>query len=76
MVGLARFELTTSCTPCKRSTRLNYSPTFWCPSPRRVPQGAAAVLERAMIVDAVSVECNREFWEIYGAVTRGVRSIA
>jgi N-acetyl-gamma-glutamyl-phosphate reductase len=26
MVGLARFELTTSCTPCKRSTRLNYSP--------------------------------------------------
>ncbi len=28
MVGLARFELTTSCTPCKRSTRLNYSPTY------------------------------------------------
>lgn len=29
MVGPARFELTTSCTPCKRSTRLNYGPTFW-----------------------------------------------
>ncbi len=28
MVGPARFELTTSCTPCKRSTRLNYGPTF------------------------------------------------
>ncbi len=28
LVGLARFELTTSCTPCKRSTRLNYSPTY------------------------------------------------
>ena len=26
MVGLARFELTTSCTPCKRSTKLSYSP--------------------------------------------------
>ena len=25
-IGLARFELTTSCTPCKRSTKLNYSP--------------------------------------------------
>ena len=25
-VGLARFELTTSCTPCKRSTKLSYSP--------------------------------------------------
>ncbi len=27
MVGPARFELTTSCTPCKRSTKLNYGPT-------------------------------------------------
>ena len=26
MVGLVRFELTTSCTPCKRATRLRYSP--------------------------------------------------
>ena len=26
VVGLARFELTTSCTPCKRSTKLSYSP--------------------------------------------------
>ena len=28
MVGLVRFELTTSCTPCKRATRLRYSPNF------------------------------------------------
>ncbi len=34
MVGLARFELTTSCTPCKRSTRLNYSPTLEFPDGR------------------------------------------
>jgi hypothetical protein len=26
MVGLGRFELPTSCTPCKRATRLRYSP--------------------------------------------------
>jgi hypothetical protein len=26
VVGLARFELTTSCTPCKRTTKLCYSP--------------------------------------------------
>ena len=26
LVGLVRFELTTSCTPCKRATRLRYSP--------------------------------------------------
>ena len=26
MVGLVRFELTTSCTPCKRATRLRYNP--------------------------------------------------
>ena len=26
MVGLVRFELTTSCTPCKRATRLRYGP--------------------------------------------------
>ncbi len=26
MVGLERFELSTSCTPCKRATRLRYSP--------------------------------------------------
>ena len=26
VVGLVRFELTTSCTPCKRATRLRYSP--------------------------------------------------
>ncbi len=71
MVGLARFELTTSCTPCKRSTRLNYSPTFWCPVAIREKR-----FERAMIVDAVPVDCNREFSEIFYAVTRGVRSIA
>jgi hypothetical protein len=28
MVGLVRFELTTSCTPCKRATRLRYSPSL------------------------------------------------
>ena len=28
MVGLVRFELTTSCTPCKRATKLRYSPNF------------------------------------------------
>ena len=38
MVGLARFELTTSCTPCKRSTRLNYSPTYSCSAPRTGPK--------------------------------------
>jgi hypothetical protein len=27
MVGPVRFELTTSCTPCKRATRLRYGPT-------------------------------------------------
>jgi hypothetical protein len=27
LVGLVRFELTTSCTPCKRATRLRYSPS-------------------------------------------------
>ncbi len=26
MVGLAGFEPTTSCTPCKRTTKLCYSP--------------------------------------------------
>gem|GEM_PF-2345140 len=26
MVGPVRFELTTSCTPCKRATRLRYGP--------------------------------------------------
>ena len=26
MVGPARFELATSCTPCKRATRLRYGP--------------------------------------------------
>ena len=39
MVGLARFELTTSCTPCKRSTRLNYSPTLEFPSGRTRREG-------------------------------------
>ena len=47
MVGPARFELTTSCTPCKRSTRLNYGPTF------SAPEGA-----RAEIVDGKGNECN------------------
>ena len=32
MVGLERFELSTSCTPCKRATRLRYSPKN-CPPP-------------------------------------------
>ena len=42
MVGLVRFELTTSCTPCKRATRLRYSPMIHrkgeedpCPAPRQ-----------------------------------------
>jgi len=47
MVGPARFELTTSCTPCKRSTRLNYGPTF------SAPGGAWAV-----IMDGEAGECN------------------
>ena len=37
MVGLVRFELTTSCTPCKRATRLRYSP-----NKRRVTKRHAA----------------------------------
>ena len=43
MVGLVRFELTTSCTPCKRATRLRYSPMIHrngeeapCPHPVQV----------------------------------------
>jgi hypothetical protein len=42
MVGLVRFELTTSCTPCKRATRLRYSPMIHrkgeearCPLPKQ-----------------------------------------
>ena len=27
MVGMTRFELAASCTPCKRATRLRYIPT-------------------------------------------------
>jgi hypothetical protein len=47
MVGPARFELTTSCTPCKRSTKLNYGPMT---NGRQVPtaekQTAASVNQR------------------------------
>ena len=29
MVGAVRFELTTSCTPSKRATKLRYAPNHW-----------------------------------------------
>src|ERR1017187_1109340 len=29
MVGAVRFELTTSCTPSKRATKLRYAPDHW-----------------------------------------------
>ena len=29
MVGTVRFELTTSCTPSKRATKLRYVPNHW-----------------------------------------------
>jgi hypothetical protein len=28
MVGAARFELATTCTPCRYATRLRYAPTL------------------------------------------------
>ncbi len=42
MVGLVRFELTTSCTPCKRATRLRYSPTKEGTTSRMLPGEARA----------------------------------
>ena len=40
MVGPVRFELTTSCTPCKRATRLRYGPNNeeWATKPDRMPR--------------------------------------
>jgi integrase len=48
MVGLERFELSTSCTPCKRATRLRYSPfcrTEWKMEDLRWKKGRAVLDE-------------------------------
>lgn len=44
MVGLVRFELTTSCTPCKRATRLRYSPTKGRENKPHAVQGSKRIL--------------------------------
>ena len=48
MVGLVRFELTTSCTPCKRATRLRYSPNKEG-SESRMPSAEASGFFKAFI---------------------------
>jgi hypothetical protein len=45
MVGLAGFEPTTSCTPCKRTTKLCYSPKTHRES-------------RALALEAANAECK------------------
>jgi hypothetical protein len=37
LVGMARFELTTPCTPCKCATGLRYIPIFWRWLPNKIP---------------------------------------
>ena len=36
MVGTVRFELTTSCTPSKRATKLRYVPNHWSEESNRL----------------------------------------
>ena len=38
MVGTVRFELTTSCTPSKRATKLRYVPNHWSKESIRLPR--------------------------------------
>ena len=47
MVGLVRFELTTSCTPCKRATRLRYSPMIHRSGQEAAPHGVMQALSSA-----------------------------
>ena len=49
MVGLVRFELTTSCTPCKRATRLRYSPMIHRKGEEARCPGATQALSSAKI---------------------------
>ena len=53
MVGAARFELATSCTPSKRSTRLSHAPTILFPTTRDLP-------DREARRDALSVPRMRD----------------
>src|SRR5688572_20484976 len=56
MVGLVRFELTTSCTPCKRATRLRYSP-----NKRRVTKTPRARRRKSFFGGAIhSIQIKRE----------------
>ena len=48
MVGAARFELATTCTPCRYATRLRYAPTaviLLCPALQLVENGAQLALD-------------------------------
>ena len=49
LVGAARFELATTCTPCRYATRLRYAPTeviLLCPALQLIEHGAKHALDR------------------------------
>src|SRR5512135_556968 len=59
MVGAARFELATTCTPCRYATRLRYAPRAWIISVGRAAPAAPLGAERVQHFAQFALECGQ-----------------